>query len=427
MTTLASATLLKQPALASQPHLLSQPAKPKLEDASAPAILSIGFRPFFLLATLGALLWVPLWLLLLSGTGSALGIARSSHMPATILHAHEMLFGFAVAVIAGFLLTAGANWAGRPTTTGKSLALLVGLFLAGRFCLLTNALPPLYVALIDVAFLPVLGATLLVPLIQSGSTRNFQFVVMLLVLTAANALMHAGTSPEFVELTGLTSQTGSTLALRAITLMILVMGGRVIPLFTRNATKQLNIEQRPWVDHLAIGAFLLAAVLDLFLGATKLVGVLFLLASGTHFLRMSTWGTRRAKAPLLWILHAGYGAVALSLALEGLAAWGLLSKTAALHLLTVGGISGLCLGMMTRVSLGHSGRMLSAPRTMSVAFALLMGAAFVRVLGPVFTPFWLTGSYYVSGALFTAAFALLLHFGVPIWFFPRVDERPRSL
>lgn len=409
------------------PSLLKQPAKPKLEDTSVPALLSIGFRPFFLLATLGAILWVPLWLFVLSNAETTAGLVRESHMTPTALHAHEMIFGFAVAVIAGFLLTAGANWTGRPTTSGKSLALLVGLFLAGRLCLLTSVLPPLYGALIDIAFLPALGVTLLVPLIQAGSTRNFQFVAMLLVLTVSNALMHAGSFPEFVTLTGLTSTTGSTLALRAITLMILVMGGRIIPVFTRNATKQSDIKQRPWADNLAIGTFLLAALLDLTSGASKLVGALLLIASGTHFLRMSTWGTRNAKAPLLWILHAGYGAVALSLALEGLASWALVSKTVALHLLTIGGIGGLCLGMMTRVSLGHSGRMLSAPRTMSVAFVLLMGAAFVRVAGPIFTPFWLTESYHLSGALFTAAFALLLHFGVPIWFSPRVDERPRSL
>lgn len=414
MTTIAAQSLLRQPARAS------------LEDLSAPPILSMGFRPFFLLAALVAVFWVPLWLLLLSGSPDAVRVANESRLPVAALHAHEMIFGFATAVIAGFLLTAGANWTGRPTTSGKSLALLAALFVAGRVCMLTNVLPPLYTALVDIAFLPALGLTLLVPLVRSQSKRNFQFVLMLAILTIANALMHAATFAEFVTLTGLTPRAGETLALRVITLMILVMGGRVIPLFTRNATGQHDIKERPFVDRFALAVFILAALTDLLTNATQIAGVLFLVAGASHLVRMRGWGSRHATAPLLWILHAGYGAVAVSLLFEGLSAWGFLAQTVALHLLTVGGIGGLCLGMMTRVSLGHSGRMLSAPRTMSVAFHLLMGATLVRVGGPVLFPSSASESYQLSGALWTAAFALLLHFGAPIWFSPRVDQKAKE-
>lgn len=410
---------------ATRPEALQKQPRPQLEDPGAPSLLAIGFRPFFLLATLIAICWVPLWLLVLGGSPNANHVFAGHRFPATALHAHEMIFGFAVAVIAGFLLTAGANWAGRPTTSGPSLALLVALYLAGRVCMLTSSLSPLTSAAVDMAFLPALALTLILPLVRARSFRNFQFVGMLTLLWIANGLMHVGALSEFVSLPGITWQTGSTLALRVITFMILVMGGRVIPLFTKNVTG-IEIARRPQVERLALAGFIVAALVDLFLEISALTGSLFLFTGLLHLWRMKTWGTQSAKVPLLWILHAGYAAVALSFILEGLADWGFLSPTLALHLLTIGGIGGLCLGMMTRVTLGHSGRKLTAPRQMTVAFYLLLGAALVRVTGPLFGSSWLGASYQFSGVLWTAAFLLLLHFGVPIWFSPRADHPPRN-
>lgn len=400
---------------------------PELEDSRALPLLSIGFRPFFLLATVVAVVWVPLWLFAL--TGGTLG----SYFAPITLHAHEMLFGFTSAVIAGFLLTAGANWTQRKTTSATSLALLSGLFVLGRVMLLVPDVPPALVALLDLSFFPALTIVLAIPILKAGSVRNVPFLGMLAVLFIANALMHMdayflrewGDSPLLPGL-------GHNIALQVITLMMLVMGGRVIPLFTRNATKAAGIASVVAVDRWALAAFALAALLELSgvgllsAGARHIVASAWLLAGALHLYRMSTWGSRHATAPLLWILHVGYGAIALSFVLRGLAHLGWLPSSSALHLLTVGGIGGLCLGMMTRVSLGHSGRMLAAPQRISAAFALLVLAALIRVAVPAISPALAPLSYQLSGGCWTLAFLLFLSFGIPIWFSPRADRAHKA-
>ncbi len=403
-------------------QLLTPAPRTRLENEDVHPLLSMGFRPFFLLATLTAVIWVPLWLHLLAG-GKATG-----HLPPFALHAHEMLFGFASAVIAGFLLTAGSNWTGRRTATGNVLASLCLLWLAGRVAILAPGIPFWLVRFIDLSFFPALAFVLTVPIVASKNYRNLPFLVMLLLLFVANSLMYAeqaaaleGVSPWF------RSGLGQTIALRVITLMMLVMGGRVIPLFTRNATHKQHLAANPLTDRISLAWFAIVAILAETGLSSAIVAALWLGCGAAHFYRMKTWGTRYASAPLLWILHLGYASLALSFALEGAAHAAWVPQSAATHALTVGGIGGLCLGMMTRVSLGHSGRMLVAPHTMTVAFGLLATAALVRVAGPVFTPSALLLSYQLSGALWTVAFTLLLLFGLPIWLKPRVDAKPESL
>lgn len=400
---------------------------PELEDGRSVPLLSIGFRPFFLVATLMAVTWVPLWLFVLAGGG------LGSYFSPVTFHAHEMLFGFAGAVISGFLLTAAANWTQRKTTSPLSLALLIALFILGRVLLLIPGIPSAAVALGDLAFFPALTILLAIPIVRAGSVRNLPFLGMLVLLFIANALMHL--DAYFLRTWGnspLRPGLGQNVALQVITLIILVMGGRVIPIFTRNGTRVEGIASVAAVDRWALLAFAAAALLDLSgrglasVAAQPSLAVAWLLAGALHLYRMRTWGTRHAKAPLLWILHAGYGAVALSFVLRGLAYMGWFGPgSSAIHLLTIGGIGGLCLGMMTRVSLGHSGRMLVAPRTMSVAFALVVIAALIRVGVPAISPALAQQSYQLSGACWTLAFLLLLHFGLPIWLAPRADRLPR--
>lgn len=404
--------------------LLARTASVPLEDPATHALLSIGFRPFFLLAALCAIFWVPLWLLLLSGMDADL-IGAGTFAPAA-LHGHEMIFGFTVAVISGFLLTAGANWTGRPTTNGKSLAGLTLLWLAGRVCMLSPAIPSTIAALVDLSFLPILAAVLGRSLVLANSRRNFAFLLMLLMLTLANALTHAENSEEFRLLTGVLPQTGTTLGLRIVTLMMLVMGGRVIPMFTKNATRRSEIHASPWLERWAISSFVLAASVDI-LWRHSTLGALLLIGTGlVQFLRMRTWGTRHAKDPLLWILHGSFLFIASSLVLDGLGALGLVSRDMGRHLLTVGGIGGLCLGMMTRVSLGHSGRMLKAPTKMTVAFFLILAAGIIRASSPMLTGSVQSFSYQASGILWTLSFIVFLIFGFPIWTKPRVDADRRG-
>lgn len=402
---------------------------PEIEDTRALPLLSIGFRPFFLMATLVAVFWIPLWLFALTGQPLA------PYFPPVALHAHEMLFGFAGAVISGFLLTAGANWTQRKTTSATSLALLVALFLLGRVLLLVPGMPLVLVAVVDLAYFPALTIVLGIPILQAGSIRNVPFLGMLLVLFTANAVMHL--DAYFLRQSGISPFSyglGQNLALHVITLMMLVMGARVIPMFTRNATRAQGIASDPMGDRFVLGIFAVAALWDLGgpallpAQAAPILGLTWLFAGCLHFYRMRTWGTRHATAPLLWILHFSYGAIGLSFVLRGLARleW-FVPISSAIHLLTVGGVGGLCLGMMTRVSLGHSGRMLVAPRTMSAAFALLVLAALIRVVVPVLFPDWAQQGYQLSGTCWTGAFLLLLHFGLPIWLSPRPDRTPRTV
>jgi len=396
--------------------LVGRPRAPTLEDQEVPPVLSIGFRPFFLLASLTAVAWVPLWLFILEG------VTVGGYFRGTALHAHEMLFGFTSAVIAGFLLTAGANWTGLATTTGSTLALLSGLWLLGRVVMLVPGVPTGLVALADLAFLPALALVLARALIRAKNARNFQFLGMLAVLTFANALMHLRAhTPDWLGAGNLPNVSGQTLALRVIALMLVVMGGRVIPMFTRNGTGAAGVVQRPRLDQLSLGALLLAVSVDLVSGGGRWTAALWFLAGGLHLARMSSWGFVAAlRVPLLWILNAGYAATALSFVLEGLANTGVVPYSTATHLLTVGGIGCLTLGMMTRVSLGHSGRRLVAPRSMTFAFLLLLLATWVRVGGSLGSPGFTQQSYWVSGMCWTGAFALLFAFGLPIWLSPRV-------
>jgi uncharacterized protein involved in response to NO len=336
-----------------------------------------------------------------------------------------MLFGFTSAVIAGFLLTAGANWTNRAVTTPRSLAFLLLVWLLGRVVFFVPGLPPALVATVDLAFLPCVALVLSRAFIAAKSRRNFPFLAMLTLMTLANALIHA----EALQGIGSTAQQswplpyhiGQNLALFVITLMMLVMGGRVIPMFTRNATKA-SVEATSRLDRVGLALFLFTVALDLMQISGHLVAGLWLLCGAVQLARMRYWGTLHAKAPLLWILHWGHAAIGGSFVLYGLAKWSLVPAAAATHLLTVGGIGGLCLGMMTRVSIGNSGRMLIAPKSMSLSFYLLALTTLVRVFVPIFSPQWTVLSYQVSGASWTVAFLLLLTFGMPIWWKPRADR-----
>jgi uncharacterized protein involved in response to NO len=407
--------------------LLTKTSKPSVEDDKVHPFLSIGFRPFFFLATLTAVGWVPLWLHLLAGGKLGEGSTKG-HFSPMVLHAHEMLFGFTAAVIAGFLLTAASNWTGKRTATGRTLLSLCLLWLAARVAVLMPSIPFWLVALIDLSFFPAVALVLAVPIVASKNYRNLPFLIMLLLLFVSNGLMYLERTPLwgsffFSDQFGL----GQTLALRTITLMMIVMGGRVIPMFTRNATRRDNVARNPLSDRIAIATYLVVVLLSAFISDNTVLGALWLFCGGAHLYRMRTWGTLHASSPLLWILHFGYASIAFSFLLEGMAYFGWVPPSVAIHALTVGGIGGLCLGMMTRVSLGHSGRMLAAPGSMTVAFGLLAAAATVRVTGPLFLSSALAKTYQLSGALFTAAFVLLLLFGLPIWFTPRADTQQREV
>ncbi len=337
-----------------------------------PALFSAPFRPFFLLAALLAVVDVPLWMLIRAGD-----VAHEGHLAGGLWHGHEMIFGFAVAVFAGFLLTAAQNWTGRTTARGPVLALLAGLWLAGRILLLLPGEQLLWPAIIvDVLFLPAMAIALLRPLLITRNRRNLLFPVGMLGLAGLNLATHCAALGE------IDADPGRMLwiALDVMVVMMVLMGGRVIPFFTRNALPEAGVGGWKYADLAAIVAAAAIVPIDMLAGEGALLGSAALVAGAASLARMAPWrGWATRRRPILWILHLAYLWLSLALLLRGAAAFGLLPMDAALHALGAGAIGSMTLGMMSRVALGHSGRPLTAAPLTVLAYCLVLAAAVMRV------------------------------------------------
>ncbi len=400
-------------------HVLSltSPRSPS-ESRRAVALGRKGFRLFFLLAALFACFAVPLWLLALGGTGNPGGPAGPRAW-----HSHEMVFGYAVAVIAGFLLTAVEKWTNRPTAGEVTLIALGLLWLEGRAVWFwASHLPPLLVAVVDGAFLPALAWVIGRPIWAARNRRNYGVVFMLVFLSLANVVTHL---EAFGIVSGLQSAV-NRFALDVMTLMMLLIGSRIIPTFTRNATRSTTIESSPGFDTATlalVGAVGFSTLLD---APSWLLALLSLAAASAAAVAASHWGTRETlRHPLLWILHAGYFWIVVSLALRGLSAAGLpISPSASLHALTVGGLGALTVGMMSRVTLGHTGRMIVSSPLTTASFVLLTLAAICRVAVPELGPAWTLQSWHAGGTLWCLAFAAYLWRYAPMLVTSRIDGQP---
>jgi uncharacterized protein involved in response to NO len=379
------------------------------------AAFALGFRPFFLAAGIYAVLLMGLWLAVLHGS-----IAPVELSP-RVWHGHEMLFGFAVAVIAGFLLTAVQNWTGIPMPSGPPLAALFLLWLAGRVVFLVPGLPAGLVAAIDLSFLPTLALALALPILKAKQLHNYPFPILLLALTAANALVHQ----EALGWTAISASLGLHLAAYVVVTMIVVMGGRVIPSFTDNklGTRARRWKSIEWLVPVATLGALLAALIAPVSPVTVLLAAI---AAAVHFIRLAGWYTRKFwSVPLLWILHLGYAWIALGFALLALSAAGMTAAaTSALHAFTAGGIGVLTLGMMARVSLGHTGRLLEPPPVMTLAFVAINLAALIRVALRLFFPAAHVQGMTAAGLVWMAAFGLFVVVYAPMLLRPRVDGKP---
>jgi uncharacterized protein involved in response to NO len=377
-----------------------------------------GFRPFFLLAAAFAVAIVPVWILFLTGVARPEG-----HWAPAVWHAHEMVFGFTVAVMAGFLLTAVGNWTQRETLAGAPLLFLAALWFAGRVAMtFGGALPRGLPALLDLAFLPVLTVVLSRPLLATRNSHIFHMPVVLSALFAANLVVH-------LEGLGIlhagSGRHACLVAVDLVLFVILAIAGRVFPMFTRNATGVETIRSSRPLEVLTLVAMAALVVLDTFAPESRVAGVTSGAVGVVALARAWRWRTARvARHPLLWILHVGYAWVPLGLLLRGTAAIHPgVPLSLATHALTVGAIGSLTIGMMARVTLGHSGRPLVAPPAMTWAFAAITAAACVRVLGPVLFPDAYFLSLVVAGGLWTAAFFLYLVVYTPVLWRPRIDGR----
>jgi uncharacterized protein involved in response to NO len=346
-------------------------------------------------------------------------LAHENYFSQNYWHAHEMLLGYSVAVIAGFLLTAVKNWTGKPTLTGDQLAGLCLLWLYGRIVpFYEGLLPNELIALIDFAFLPVLAYQIIKPILQVGQYRNLVFVALLLVLALGNGLVHA----EILGFQENTAWLGIELVVATIIIMILVVAGRVFPFFTERGLPGTLTIKNPLFDTLSIVAAVLVFALELADISGTILALAALFAVVANVARLSGWYVQKIwYVPLLWVLYVGYGWIILGFGLTVFSAYELIAASLALHAFTLGGIGVLTLGMMARVSLGHTGRALRVSNAMAIGFVFINMAAVCRVLLPVVLPGWYNLLVYVSTFAWLAAFSLFVFVYSPILTSVRAD------
>lgn len=384
---------------------MSIPA-PAARSVSAPPILRQPFRPLFLCASLSASLGIFTWALFLH-----LGLLPASSLPPLAWHGHEMLFGFAGALVAGFLLTAVAEWTKRPTFTPKSLLLLVAVWIAARVLFLLPArVPYALTAFLDCAFFGLLLLMVARPILQSRNRRNYFVLALLSLFTLADVAFHLSVA----GLIHVAERSVLYWVIDLFTVLMLSIGGRVIPFFTARRLSNASVRRFRWLDWSVNGGAALLVLLDILLPASMTLGAVSLAVALLVLLRWWLWQPWKTwREPMLWVLHLGYLWLAAGLALRGAALLvSALPEITALHALTVGALGSLSIGMMTRVALGHSGRALAAGPFMAAAFVLVGVAAVLRLIN---TP----GLLPIAGVLWALAFVIyFLHF-LPLMFAAR--------
>lgn len=359
---------------------------------------------------------VPIWVITLYGYDLSM-----MWLPAQVWHAHEMVFGFIIAAVAGFLLTAIPSWTGRRGFAGAPLFGLVLIWLAGRVVMtVTTDLEPLVVAIIDLLFVPALIFTILPALVRTGNRRNLFFIVLLVALFATNLHFH---------LSELVSTTPLQIAINLVLILVTVMGGRVIPVFTSAGLRQLGsnvgVRRNQLLDRMLIVATIAVTVVDIFASGTIIAGMLAAITAMLFALQLVRWrGLRIRRQPILWILHIGYAWLPVALLLKAIWLFGVpIPGSSWIHALTTGAYSTMILGIMSRASLGHTGRVLIAPTTMIVGYYLLIGAGLSRVFGPILNidnwRLWVS----TAAILWCLAFLLFLFVFAPILCRRRLDGR----
>jgi len=369
-----------------------------------PAFLTQGFRPFFLAAGLWSATALALWILMF-----ATGTAVPSRFDPLTWHIHEMLFGFVMAAVAGFLLTAIPNWTQRLPVSGRPLALLAGLWLLGRIvCLVSALVPPWLATAADLSFSVVLVTVVAREIVGGRNWRNLPMVAPVTVLGIANLLMHLEADGVAVP-----AGLGWRLGLAAVVVLISVVAGRIVPSFTRNWLAKRRVTDPPavhgWIDQAALGVLHAGLFGWAFFPAFHPIGPLLLLGAMLNLWRLLRWrGAATAAEPLLLVLHIGYAWLVLGAALLGLALLGAdLPQSAAIHALTAGAIGTMILAVMTRATRGHTGRDLSADRVTSLIYILVTLAAITRVAA-AFGAGWTMSLLVVSACLWIAAFGLFV-------------------
>ena len=393
-------------------------------------LFSVGFRPFFLAASAYGAMALGAWT---GWLGDAWALPEV--YPSGAQHGHEMMFGFALAAVAGFLLTAVPQWTSSKPLSGAPLAALAGAWLIGRLAILgAGIIGPVGAMVLDLLFSLGLCLAIGAKLVKAQNRRNYGFIVLLGLAALANFCWHMEMAGFTDDLEGAfveeLSGTALELMLNLLLIVIAIMGGRVIPMFSANWMRRqgevLPIVHPEWLKRgciigliLVAGAEFLSPVLD-----ERYIGILAMLAGLAYLIRLRGWSGHKTYAhPLVWILHLAYFWLCLALFLKGGQYLGAVPEAAARHAAAVGAVGTMIMAIMPRVSLGHSGRDLILPRPMLAAYALFVLTPILRVASPFLNDDLSQAALMASGLCWTGAFAIFLATFAPILLAPRVDQK----
>lgn len=380
-------------------------------------LLALGFRPFYTLAALFAVVAVGLWLM--SYTGAA---QFGGYLQGVFWHSHEMLFGFIAAVMTGFLFTAVRNWTGLPTPAGGALGIIVLVWLAGRVVPMTGAED--VGVILDVLFLPLVTIGIAIPIFRSANKRNYKIVVIVAAMAVLHFAFHLALGGE---LPAWLSRSSLLAVIDVTAILFAIVGGRVIPAFTRNAVPGSDPVHKQWVEVSAFGLLLLLAVATLAGGAVVLSSwvlvLLAFLAAAAHAVRLAYWQPGLTlNNPLLWMMPVAYSWLPVALLLRGLSGLAIVPPSAWIHALTAGALTSLMVAMMMRSTLGHTARKLEASRADVFVFLMLQAAAIVRVLAGIVADH--RTMTILAGVIWMMAFAVFLVRYLPMLVSSRVDGKP---
>jgi uncharacterized protein involved in response to NO len=379
--------------------------------AAPSALLALGFRPFYLLAAAFAAVSIPAWVASYYGLAGAFQVGLDWHI-------HEMVFGFVVAVVVGFLYTAGRNWTGLWTPRGTALGALAALWIAGRVAMFSAGAP--LAAAVDLAFLPAATWPLYRVLRRSGNQRNMFLAGLLGLLALDNAVFHAArlgwiaiapTQPVYA-------------AILIVVVIETAIGGRVIPNFTNNGVKGVRTVTNARTDKIALAFTALAGAAWVLALPAPLVALLALGAALGQGWRLAGWKPLcTLRTPLLWSLHLSYAWIPLGFLVLALSELGLAPRSAAVHLLAVGALGGLILGMITRTALGHTGRALKAGPAETAMYVLVQAAVLARFAAALATGSGRDAFLLAAAVFWSAAFILYVVVYAPYLSRPRIDGR----
>ena len=385
---------------------IDEPTQPQPQFS----LFNLGFRPFFLLGAIFSLIAISIW------GGFFFGhIQFSPHGDPIWWHGHEMIFGFVIAIIAGFLLTAVQNWTGQPGVKGKSLMILVLVWILPRILLLNKEWASLEtVMVIDLAFAPLTALLMARSVLKVKQWRNFAFVPILLMLMLVNAVSYYGLLTNDPALT----KTALHSAILLMVTVVALIGGRVIPFFTERATQWQRSPSIVWLE-IATFISLIVLILAVLFQQPLVIQISAGIAGIILLIRWSRWGgIHTAGVPLLWSLHISYFFIPLGLLLIA----GGSNFSAGLHAITLGGLGGMILAMMARVSLGHTGRKLTPPKIVTLAFALIILATLFRILAGLLSSYYLP-LLEAAIACWVLSFTIFIYHYTPILLSARIDGK----